>query len=73
MICPPGPRFTIISGCGAGMAAGRSCMTSCGSRRARRPGGAACPSAGVIDSQNVKTTEQGGPRGYDAAKKGERA
>jgi putative transposase len=50
------------------------CLRNCwGCHPARHldldPGAEASPTAGVIDSQSVKTTESGGPRGFDAGKK----
>ena len=64
-----GERSITTIGNGVAMACGRRSRTPCGPRSGTRPAGTKALSAAIIDSQTVKTTEMGGPRGYDAGKR----
>src|ERR1041384_2218063 len=69
MICRRGEPFITISR-GGGAAAHRSKPTPPGGTWVRRAAGREPqPSGAIVDSQTVRTSEQGGTRGYDAAKK----
>ena len=68
MICRRGELSIITSGHGTVTGHGQKIHDSIRGRVRQAAGRRAEPSGAVVDSQSVQTSEQGGVRGYDAAK-----
>ena len=66
---PWGTVWWYFRGMGDRMVHGNESMRPCGPKFGRPKAATQTPSAAIIDSQSVKTTEKRGPRGYDAGKK----
>ena len=66
---PPRTQSSVTSAAGRQDGACSACTTRCWSWHARPRAVRARPTAGIVDSRSVRTSESGGPRGYDAGKK----
>ena len=65
---PPGAPFRLLPPLVAGRHPARPVLRAAGAGTAAA-GREPQPTAGIVDSQSVRTSESGGPRGYDAGKK----